>query len=105
MPEPRPGARPRADDRGRPPLGGPPRPPFRPGPRVDAAQPLTHTLRLRDGERELEVSGSAAFIRQVIDDIPDLWARMHGQRPAQPSTIRMPRPPSDTTLPAVADEH
>lgn len=65
---------------------------------------LPHTLRLRDGEREIEVSGSAAFIRQVIDDIPDLWSRMNGQRPAQSSTIRIPRPPSEAPLPATAND-
>lgn len=102
MAEPRPGPRGRADDRVRPPAG-PPRP-FRPAPRLDSAHALPHTLRLRDGERELEVSGSAGFIRQVIDDIPDLWSRMHGQRPAQPAAIRMPRPPSDAAFPAVAEE-
>lgn len=104
MAEPRPGGRSRADDRPRPPVGGPPPRPFRPSPRPDFAQPVTHTLRLRDGDRELEVSGSAAFVRQVIDDIPDLWVRMHGQRPAQPSTIRMPRPPGNAALPAVAED-
>ena len=106
MAEPRQGPRGR-DDRGRPPFGGPPVPPrpFRPAPRSDfAGPPPLHTLRLRDGEREIEVSGSAAFVRQVIEDIPDLWSRLHGQRPAQPSAIRMPRPPADASLPAVAEE-
>ena len=58
---------------------------------------------MRDGDREIEVSGSPAFIRQVIDDIPDLWARLHGERPAQPSAIRMPRPPGDSRLPAAEE--
>lgn len=67
--------------------------------------PLTHTLRLRDGERELEVSGSAGFIRQVLDEIPDLWARLRGEpAAAQPQAIRMPRPPRESTLAGVADE-
>src|SRR5215469_3557038 len=83
------------DDRPRPPAGAAPRP-FRPSPRTDLPPPPPpHTLRLRDGDREIEVSGSAAFIRQVIEDIPDLWSRLHGERPAQPSAIRMPRPPAE----------
>lgn len=65
---------------------------------------MTHTLRLRDGDREIEVSGSAGFIRQVMDDIPDLWSRLHGQRPAQPAAIRMPRPPAEQPLATVADD-
>jgi hypothetical protein len=104
MVEPRGAPRGRVDDRGRPPAGAGPRP-FRPPPRPDAPQPLTHTLRLRDGEREIEVSGSALFIRQVMEEIPDLWARLQGQRPAQPAAIRMPRPPGEnSTLAGVAEE-
>lgn len=78
--------------------------PFRPPMRTDLPQAQTHTLRLRDGDREIEVSGSAVFIRQVMDDIPDLWARLHGQRPAQPAAIRMPQPPGEHPLASVADE-
>jgi hypothetical protein len=57
-----------------------------------------HTLRLRDGEREIEVSGSAAFIRQMLDDIPALWARLEGAVPPQPASIRMPEPPRDSAV-------
>lgn len=100
--------RPHADDRPRPPAGSGPPPfqrPFRPAPRTDySPPPPPQTLRLRDGDREIEVSGTAAFIRQVIEDIPDLWSRLHGERPAQPSAIRMPRPPADTALRAAAEE-
>src|SRR5579864_2879479 len=103
MPDDRPNPRPHADDRGRPPGPGG-RPPFRPAPRPDSFQPLVHTLRLRDGDREIEVSGSAAFIRQVLDDIPELWARLRGEVPAQPSRIRMPPPPVEPALAGVAEE-
>lgn len=93
MPDDRPG-RPRPDDHGRP--AGPR--PFRPAPRMDFGQPLMHTLRLRDGDREIEVSGSAAFIRQMLDDIPALWARLEGATPPQPASIRMPDPPREPTI-------
>ena len=29
--------------------------------------PPVHTVRVRDGDREIEVSGSAVFVRQVLD--------------------------------------
>ena len=100
MADERPGPRFRAADRGRPDdrgHGPPPgsRPPFRPGPRADFAQPLAHTIRLRDGEREIEVSGSAGFIRQILDDLPTLWSRLQGHEGGQPAAIRMPLPPRD----------
>lgn len=63
-----------------------------------------HTLRLRDGEREIEVSGSAAFIRQILDDVPGLWARLEGSHPPQPSSIRMPEPPREPTLANALDD-
>lgn len=105
MVDPRGAGRGRTDDRdrGRPPVGPGPRP-FRPAPRTDVPPPPPHTLRLRDGDREIEVSGSAAFIRQVMDEIPDLWARLHGQRPAQPAAIRMPPPPGDQHVASVAED-
>lgn len=93
----------RSEDRGRPAPAGGPRP-FRPPPRADVPPPQPHTLRLRDGDREIEVSGSAAFIRQVMDEIPDLWARLHGQRPAQPAAIRMPRPPGEQPIASVSED-
>ena len=94
MPDDRAHSRPRPDDHGRP--AGPR--PFRPAPRVDFGQPLMHTLRLRDGEREIEVSGSAVFIRQMLDDIPALWARLEGAVPPQPASIRMPNPPHESAV-------
>jgi len=100
MPEDRPVARARPDDRGRP---GPPGPrPFRPGPRPDFGPPLVHTLRLREGEREIEMTGTAAFIRQMLDDIPGLLARLRGETPPRPAAIRMPSPPA--VLDGVADD-
>jgi hypothetical protein len=69
------------------------RPPFRPAPRVEVpAAPMAHSLRLRDGEREIEVSGSAAFVRQVLDDLPAMWARLHGEGAARPGRIDLPAP-------------
>lgn len=69
------------------------RPPFRPAPRVEVpAAPMAHSLRLRDGEREIEVSGSAAFVRQVLDDLPAMWARLHGEGSSRPARINLPAP-------------
>lgn len=67
------------------------RPPFRPAPRVEVpAAPMAHSLRLRDGDREIEVSGSAAFVRQVLDDLPAMWARLHGEGSTRPARIDLP---------------
>ncbi len=67
------------------------RPPFRPAPRVEVpAAPMSHSLRLRDGEREIEVSGSAAFVRQVLDDLPAMWGRLHGEGSTRPARIDLP---------------
>lgn len=69
------------------------RPPFRPAPRVEVpAAPMTHSLKLRDGDREIEVSGSAAFVRQVLDDLPAMWARLHGEGSSRPGRIDLPAP-------------
>jgi hypothetical protein len=77
----------------RPPFNNDSRPPFRPAPRVEVpAAPMAHSLRLRDGEREIEVSGSAAFVRQVLDDLPAMWARLHGEGAARPGRIDLPAP-------------
>ena len=43
----------------------------------------------------MEVSGSAIFVRQVLDDLPALWARLHGDPSARPAAIRMPPPPDE----------
>lgn len=76
------------------------RPPFRPAPRVEVpAAPMSHSLRLRDGEREIEVSGSAAFVRQVLDDLPAMWTRLHGEGSTRPARIDLP---AHTEAPAAA---
>jgi transglutaminase-like putative cysteine protease len=54
------------------------------------AAPMSHSLRLRDGEREIEVSGSAAFVRQVLDDLPAMWTRLHGEGSTRPARIDLP---------------
>ena len=62
---------------------------------------MAHSLRLRDGEREIEVSGSAAFVRQVLVDLPAMWARLHGEGAARPGRIDLPAP-RQQDRPAVA---
>jgi hypothetical protein len=111
-----------ADDRGRTrpfppqrprPAGGPPPyprgstpgAPFAPRPAPAAPGTRTpgdhvHSVRLRDADREVEVSGSPGFIRQILDDLPALLARMRQEPAARPSLISMPPPPSP---PAAAD--
>src|ERR1700676_4269174 len=79
------------------------RPPFRPAPRVEVpAAPMAHSLRLRDGDREIEVSGSAAFVRQVLDDLPAMWTRLHGEGATRPARIDLP-PPAEAPAAAVAE--
>ncbi len=74
----------------------PPRPPFRPpmpAPRPNAEPaPTASSVRLKDGEREIEVSGTPIFVRQVLDDLPTLLARLRGETPPTPAAIRMPAP-------------
>lgn len=60
--------------------------------------PPDHRVRLRDGDREVEVSGNPAFVRQVLDDLPSLLARLRGESPGR-STISMPAPPSPAQAP------
>ena len=84
-----------------------PRPPMRPGstpmrpgttPVHPGATPVRSgsetlpptSVRLRDGEREIEVSGSPGFVRQILDDLPALIARLRGERAPTPASIRMP---------------
>jgi hypothetical protein len=76
----------------RPPDRFPQRPPFRPsGPsRPPDSLPPPHSIRLRDGDREIDVSGSPAFVRQILDDLPALLARLRGEPAPAPSSIRMP---------------
>ena len=83
------------------------RPPFRPAPRVEVpAAPMAHALRLRDGDREIEVSGSAAFVRQVLDDLPAMWARLHGEGSTRPARIDLPArsEPARTAPASVAEQ-
>ncbi len=53
---------------------------------------FTTSFRLRDGDREVEVSGSTGFVRQVLDELPALVARLRGETAATPASIRMPSP-------------
>jgi hypothetical protein len=75
------------------------RPPYR-GP-APTGRPATEpstvptSVRLKDGEREIEVSGSPPFVRQVLDDLPALVARLRGETPPTPASIRMPAPSAD----------
>jgi hypothetical protein len=64
---------------------------------------MAHSLKLRDGEREIEVSGSAAFVRQVLDDLPAMWARLHGEGSSRPGRIDLPAP-RQAERPAAVEE-
>lgn len=79
------------------------RPPLRGG---ELAMP-PHSVRLRDGERELEISGSAAFVRQLLEELPALLGRLQGSAaastPSGPTAMPSPRPASVVTpAPAAA---
>jgi hypothetical protein len=73
---------------------------------------MIHALKLRDGDREIEVSGSAAFVRQVLDDLPAMWARLHGEGSSRPRGIDLPAPRQQeqpvareaAAAPVIADE-
>jgi len=54
-------------------------------------------VRLREGEREVEVHGSPDFVRQTLDDLPGLFARLSGETAphARPASISMPPPPRE----------
>lgn len=56
-------------------------------------------MRLRDGDREVEVSGSAGFVRQILDDLPALLARMRQEPAARHPAISMPPPPAAPSPP------
>jgi hypothetical protein len=52
-----------------------------------------HSVRVRDGERELEVHGTNGFCRQVLDELPVLMARLRGEGAASSrSSIALPAP-------------
>ncbi len=73
--------------------GGFERPRFnRPAPPISAqgSPGPMHSVKLREGDRELEVSGSAAFVRQIVDDLPVLLAKLRGETPPRPAAISMP---------------
>src|SRR3982075_4651903 len=114
MPDDRPRGRPSPPQRPRP-TGGPsfaprgpggapftPRPggaPFTPRPGGAPAAPRAvteqlHTVRLRDGDREVEVSGSAGFVRQLLDDLPALLGRLRSEPTSRSASISMPPAPS-----------
>jgi hypothetical protein len=40
----------------------------------------------------------------MIEELPDLWSRLHGTAPPQPASIRMPRAPRETALAGVLEE-
>jgi hypothetical protein len=63
--------------------------------------PPDHRVRLRDGDREIEVSGNPAFVRQVLDDLPALMARLRGEAQGR-TAISMPAPPQPVPDPAMA---
>ena len=62
--------------------------------------PPDHAVRIRDGDREIEVSGNPAFVRQVLDDLPTLMARLRGEAPGRSATS-MPPPPAQPSAPAI----
>ena len=89
-----------------------PRPPFRgpaPGGRPSPDPIAVPTsVRLKDGEREIEVSGTPIFVRQVLDDLPTLLARLRGETPPTPAAIRMPAPsagPPPAAHPSAPEVH
>jgi hypothetical protein len=71
---------------------GAPRPFVRTPTRGGDLPPPDHRVKLRDGEREIEVSGNPAFVRQVLDDLPALMSRLRGESNGR-SAISMPAPP------------
>ncbi|GAC1575894.1 MAG: hypothetical protein NVS3B18_09650 [Candidatus Dormibacteria bacterium] len=90
------GDRPMTGDR--PPFStGAPRPFARPVTRGGDIPALPHTVRLRDGDRELEVSGAPAFVRQILDDLPALLGRLRGEAAGR-TAISMPPPPATTPV-------
>ena len=74
----------------RPPFAGPQRP-------ADAGPvgggPSGGRIRLRDGDREVEVHGTPAFIRQTLEDLPQLFARLTGTPAPTPAAISIPASP------------
>lgn len=52
-----------------------------------------HAVRLREGDREVEISGSAAFVQATLQDLPQLLSRLRGETRAPQSAISLPQPP------------
>jgi hypothetical protein len=96
-PGPERGDRPPPSDR---PGFGAPRPFVRTPTRGGDLPPPDHRVRLRDGDREIEVTGNPAFVRQVLDDLPALMARLRGEAPGR-TAISMPAPPVSQPVAAV----
>ncbi|MEO8899865.1 MAG: hypothetical protein ABI352_11180 [Candidatus Dormibacter sp.] len=80
---------------------GAPRPFVRTPTRGGDLPPPDHRVRLRDGDREIEVTGNPAFVRQVLDDLPALMARLRGEAPGR-TAISMPAPPASQPVIDVA---
>ena len=94
------------DDRSYPPR--PPRHPDAGAPAEFEPAPTSSSVRLKDGEREIEVSGTPIFVRQVLDDLPTLLARLRGETPPTPAAIRMPAPsagPPPAAHPSAPEVH
>ena len=64
------------------------------------------SVRLREGDREVEIHGNAAFVRQTLDDLPALFARLRGEAAPQsrPPSISLPRPPRAEAVPVAEHE-
>jgi hypothetical protein len=61
---------------------------------------------VRDGEREAEVTGTPEFIRQTLEELPTLLARLRGESvaPSRPASISLPPPPGAESTDDAADE-
>jgi hypothetical protein len=66
--------------------------------------PPDHAVRIRDGDREIEVSGNPAFVRQVLDDLPTLMARLRGEAPGRSATSMPPPPAQPVAQPIAPDD-
>ena len=49
------------------------------------------------------MSGSPPFVRQVLDDLPGLLAKLRGETAFQPAAIRMPQPAAIAPTSSVPD--
>jgi len=80
-----------------------PRPPFAgPGPSRPVPPPAAtpaeaaSTVCLRQGDREVTVTGSRIFIRQTLDELPSLFAKLTGTPVPTPASISIPANPART---------